>query len=112
VRSERDDILRYTIYMKTLFVALLLLVPYISFAQSFGKAVLSFANIVDLLFPVAMAFAFGFFIWGLIEYILNWERNKEKAGMGRSIMIGATVSVVGFILLLLLARWTAGVFVM
>jgi hypothetical protein len=72
--------------------ALLLALPFVAFAQTFGSILGVINSLVNELIPLTMALALLAFFWGLVKYIWN-SGNEESKADGKKIMIAGIVGL-------------------
>lgn len=87
-------------------LSLLLLTPFISFAQfnaettelreNFFLPILAFIN--GVLIPFIIGIGFLFFVWGMFQYFIAGGANDESKEKGRSLMVYATLGFVFIII--------------
>lgn len=72
--------------------ALLLAMPFVASAQTFGSILGVINTLVNQLIPLTMALALLAFFWGLVRYI--WNSSSEEAKQeGKNIMIAGIVGL-------------------
>lgn len=75
-------------------MAVVLLTPFMVFAQEFGNLIElaeNFKQLLDVLTVVIIALALVFFLWGLAVFILS-AGDEEKRGKGKQIMIWGAIA--------------------
>ena len=72
--------------------ALLLAMPFVASAQTFGSILGVINTLVNQLIPLAMALALLAFFWGLVKYIWS-SGNEEGKADGKNIMIAGIVGL-------------------